>query len=165
MTAKLLDSEYLNETFNYDSLTGDITWKKKGPCRSVGNKAGNINERGYICIGIKGKIIKAHRIAFAMFHGRNPIGAIDHINGNTNDNSIANLREATPSNNQANCKTRIDNTSGVKGVHYRKLTGKWVAQIQRNKERCCIGYLKTKEEAQNARIAAAQAEYGEFAKH
>jgi hypothetical protein len=165
MNIKPLDIDYLNETFDYNPLTGDVTWKKKGPRRSVGSKAGSKGKLGYICIGMHGRIFKAHRIAFAMFHNRNPVGVIDHINGDTSDNSIENLREARLSNNQANCKTRIDNTSGIKGVHYRERNGKWVAQIQRDGKRHHLGYYKTKEEAQKARIEAAQNEYGEFAKH
>jgi len=165
MNTKPLDIAYLNETFNYNPLSGDLTWKKKGSRRSVGSKAGSKGKLGYICIGMQGRIFKAHRIAFAMFHNRNPIGAIDHINGDTSDNRISNLREATLKNNAANCKTRIDNTSGIKGVHYSKRYGKWIAQIQRNGKRCGMGYFETKEEAQKARIEAAQNEYGEFAKH
>jgi hypothetical protein len=165
MIAKQLDIEYLNETFNYNPLTGDITWKKKGNRRLVGARAGSKGKLGYICIGIHGTIFKAHRVAFTMFYSRNPIGVIDHINSDPSDNRISNLREATLKNNAANCKTSINNTSGIKGVHYSTRYRKWVVQVQRDKKRCWIGCYKTKEEAQKARIAAAQAEYGEFAKH
>jgi hypothetical protein len=41
---------------------------------------------------------------------------IDHKNGNTRNNKIGNLREATQSQNSMNTNIRINNSSGVTGV-------------------------------------------------
>jgi hypothetical protein len=68
----------------------------------------------------------------ALFH-------IDHTDGNELNNQKFNLRAATNSQNQANSKLRIDNTSGYKGVTFHKVSMKFRAQIQYQKERIHIG--------------------------
>jgi len=154
--------ELLRARLNYDPGSGAFTWACKSGPKRKGDPAGTPS-KGYICIGLNGIVMKAHRIAFAMQNNRWPDGMIDHINGDKSDNRISNLREATPFQNQANCKTRVDNKSGVKGVHFHKRIGKWAVQIQKNKKRHCVGYFDNLEEARDARVNAAKSEYGEYA--
>ena len=49
---------------------------------------------------------------------------IDHIDGNSKNNKIENLREATLSQNCQNQKIRNTNTSGTKGVWFHKQSNK-----------------------------------------
>jgi hypothetical protein len=92
---------------------------------------------------------------------------IDHINGNGLDNRKVNLRLATNQQNNANTSIRNDNTSGYKGVYYKKdreqRKKKWGAQININKKNISLGYFLTKEEAALAYNEAAIKYFGEFA--
>ena len=57
---------------------------------------------------------------------------VDHINGNGLDNRKINLRLSSPRENAVNVKTRRDNTSGYKGVSFRKDRGTWRVEIKKN---------------------------------
>ena len=72
---------------------------------------------------------------------------LDHINGITADNRIANLREVTRAENCHNAKMRSDNTSGSIGVHKMK-SGKFETYIHVNGKKKHLGCFATKEEAQ-----------------
>lgn len=80
-----------------------------------------------------------------------PTELVDHINRNKKDNRRANLRNTDKSENAYNSKLRSTNTSGIRGVWYRKDTNKWVAEIKKNRKKICIGCFNTKDEAANAR--------------
>jgi hypothetical protein len=49
---------------------------------------------------------------------------VDHVNGNGLDNRRANLRFATRQQGQANRRIFKNSESGLKGVHFDKVTGK-----------------------------------------
>ena len=61
-------------------------------------------------------------------YGVVPIG-IDHINGNSLDNRIKNLRNVPQTENTKNLKIPTSNTSGVHGVYWSKVRSKWIAGI------------------------------------
>lgn len=87
---------------------------------------------------------------------------IDHINCNGLDNRKINLRECTQSQNMSNCKKRIDNTSGYKGVSFHQKNKKWVAEIQSNKKRYYLGLFDSREDAHAAYVEAAKKYHKEF---
>jgi hypothetical protein len=76
----------------------------------------------------------AHRLAWFMFYNEIP-NELDHINRLRDDNSINNLRSCTRVENSRNRNKRIDNTSGMIGVHYNNKTRRWDARININKKR------------------------------
>ncbi len=83
---------------------------------------------------------------------------IDHINGNSLDNSISNLRNVTHTENQRNIKIQRNNTSGICGVRlyaYNR-TKKWVSSIRRNGKTVTLGYFL---DLNDAIIARKMAEY------
>lgn len=88
---------------------------------------------------------------------------IDHINGDTLDNRRSNLRIASRLNNQRNMGMPKHNTSGYKGVGYRKDRGKYRAYISLNDETHHIGYFNTAEEAARAYDRAARFYFGQYA--
>jgi len=89
---------------------------------------------------------------------------IDHIDGNTLNNTRANLRLATRSQNAANRRVRSDNISGFKGVTFLKANRKWRAKIFLNRKTKYLGLFDTAAEASAAYMKAATEQYGEFAR-
>jgi hypothetical protein len=87
---------------------------------------------------------------------------IDHINLDKADNRWTNLRLATRRLNNAN--TRPRGALGVKGVSWNEERKKYVAQIRVNGKQTGLGRFDTIEEAKAAYDAAAQLEFGEFAR-
>jgi hypothetical protein len=89
---------------------------------------------------------------------------IDHANGDGSDNRKENLRVCTKHENRRNSQKNHNNTSGYKGVFYRKDSKNWSSQIRVNGKIKKLGSFKTKEEAAIAYNVAAQKYYKEFAK-
>lgn len=70
----------------------------------------------YFTVCFEGKNFFAHRIIWALHHGRDAAGVIDHINGMPWDNRIENLREATPAQNRWNARSSQPNATGHANV-------------------------------------------------
>lgn len=91
------------------------------------------------------------------------VGAPDHIDGNGLNNRRSNLRQASDSQQAAHRGLQVNNTSGYKGVSWRKDVAKWQAQIQVNGKRRHLGYFADPIEAAKAYDRAALEFQGEFA--
>jgi hypothetical protein len=161
----MITQEYLHEIFDYDRNTG-VFFRKKRTSSSVkiGDIAGCDNGIGYIVISVKSKLVHAHRLAWLYVYGSFPNGNIDHKNGNRSDNRICNLRVVDQSQNTANSKLSKANTSGFKGVTFRKDTNKWAASIWLNYKRISLGSFKNKEDAAMAYDSAANMYFKEFSR-
>lgn len=107
-----------------------------------------------------GKTTWLHRIVLAAPEGFD----VDHIDGNGLDCRRRNLRPATKSQNSQNQRTRTNNTSGVKGVHWHARTGKWVARIAKDHKRQSLGYFDAIEDAATAYACASATVHGEFSR-
>lgn len=147
--------EMVRELLHYDPETGVFRWRKKhARCIRAGDIAGCLDRfgAGYWRIRIDGKGYSGHRLAWLYVHGKWPEQVIDHINGDRADNRIANLREATHRQNQQN-RTRVqrNNTSGVRGVTWDKVTKRWRAYIENMGHTICLGRYDDKERAAKAR--------------
>lgn len=88
---------------------------------------------------------------------------VDHIDRNPLNNKRNNLRIATKSTNAMNSKLRSDNSSGIKGISWRKEKNSWETYININKKRIRLGYFKDIKEAALKRIEAEKIYFGEFA--
>lgn len=150
----MLTAQEASKLFSYSPDTGEFLWATK-PGRGVaaGSAAGRITKDGYREIGIRGRLIGAHRLAWLISYGRWPTGEIDHINGVRSDNRIANLREVPRRINAHNLhKANRNNKTGFLGVHASR--GKFRASIVHMGKTIHIGCYATAEEAHVAYIEA-----------
>lgn len=149
---------FLKEWLVYDQYTGVFTWAKSPhPRIKIGQTAGARKVDGYIHINIQKRSYSAHRIAWKLHYGVDPILQIDHINGIRSDNKISNLREASSAQNHQNRAIPNTNTSGYVGVYFDKKWNFWCARIRAKPKRIFLGCFKTAEEA-HAAYAKAKAE-------
>lgn len=89
---------------------------------------------------------------------------VDHIDGNSLNNTRSNLRICTRAQNCLNSKRPKHNTSGYKGVAWSKKNNKWQATIKFNGKLHWLGLFDTPEEAHKAYCKAATELHGEFAR-
>lgn len=87
---------------------------------------------------------------------------VDHIDGNGLDNRKENLRICTRIQNSGNSKISKNNTSGVKGVRFKKESNWWVANIKINNKLKFLGSFPNMDDAKNAYTVAAKKHFGEF---
>lgn len=153
---------------DYDCNTGIIIWKERGleyfqsekrspewlsrawNAAYAGKVAFTAKSHGYFIGCILKKMVKSHRLAWAVHYGEWPDGEIDHINGDRADNRISNLRCVTSHVNRKNEGASKNNTSGYSGVQWCKQTNKWRAVIKHNYKNVHIGRYVRKEDAISA---------------
>ena len=123
MAARYLpDIGFVREALSYDPDTGIFIWRERPAhhfpdaktwnpqtwnTRFAGKRAGSTNQAGprrifwEISLGFPGTF-KAHRLAWLLVYGEPVPELIDHINADSTDNRIANLRVADKSSNGMN---------------------------------------------------------------
>lgn len=107
------------------------------------------------CLDSNKKILM-HQLLFEKF--------CDHEDRNAMNNRKYNIRKATRRENSINCKTSINNTSGVTGVTWHQSVNKWVARINNSaNHRIVLGYFINKNDAIIARLKAEMEYYADFA--
>jgi len=153
-------SEMLHAYFEY--VDGDLIRKVTTSPKSVkGTKAGRLNRtvnqagttsKQYIRVGIKGREVYAHQIVWAMHYGVWPTGHIDHIDQNTLNNRVENLREVDHTTNYRNQRKAKNNKSGFTGVYYDVGTDRWIAQASIGDRHQWLGGHKTIVDAVAARL-------------
>lgn len=91
---------------------------------------------------------------------------IDHINLNRSDNRVCNLRVCSGAENARNRGKTAVNTSGFKGVVFRrdKNAKPWRAQIGHAGRVIYLGAFERPDDAHAAYVAAATKLHGEFAR-
>lgn len=161
--------EHLKEWLRYEPDTGHFYWIKQPTIargRRVGTRADykdRVNSKHYRCFCVLNKKYRAHRVAWFFIHGTPPTTHIDHANGDGEDNRSTNLRAATRADNNRNMLIPSHNTSGFKGVQFRRDMNAWRAVIYVDNKCRHVGTFKTKELAHEAYVAAAVRLHGEFA--
>jgi len=161
MANVIITKDYLHGLFEYRE--GKLHWKINRTNKTkAGMVVGSFKEYNSVCLNkVKTGV---HRIIFMMFHGFMP-DYIDHIDGNTLNNKIENLRQATNMQNQQNSKLSAKNTSGYKNVHWDKSCNKWKIVLTVNKKSIVIGYNTNLELAGLIAKEARIKNFGEFARH
>lgn len=126
---KNLTQKELKELLAYDPFSGHFYWQQdRNQFIRKGQRAGQVNEEGYIRIKVKGRKTYAHRLAWLYVYGSWPKGEIDHIDVNPSNNSLNNLRVVSRSLNTVRQTQKSNKTSGLPvGITLHKGTGKyWV---------------------------------------
>lgn len=150
---------YLRTNFSYND--GHLVRLSRRTASSL-----NIRTK-YAQIRVKNEQYATHRLIFLYHHGYLP-EEVDHINGDTYDNRIENLRECTDAQNAQNRKkpkTYAIRASKHKGVCYYKPNGKWAARIKVNNKKIHLGYFEHEHNAAYAYDAAAKHYFGAFARY
>jgi len=162
-----LTQEMVKDHLYYCPKTGVFLRIKVGrrAPQLFGKPAGGIGKDGYLMILILGHIYPAHRLAWLYIYGQFPTHFIDHINRDRQDNRLANLREATRSENAMNAGMWSHNSSGVKGVSWSKHAQRWEAHIKRDGVKIHLGLFDEVHDAALVVRREREKLHGEFASH
>lgn len=149
-----LTQKRLKYLLKYDPATGLFTRRvRTSQMNRAGEIAGTRTGLDYVRISVDGLMYLGQRLVWLYVHGEVPVGDLDHIDGDKQNNRLSNLREVSRSVNMQNISAaRANNKSGLLGVcrhgkNYR-------AQIKLDGVRHTLGSYKTPEEAHAAYIAA-----------
>jgi len=150
-----LTQEMLRQQLRYDPETGVFTWNvEQRSGAKKGGVAGKQNPEGYLYISAFGLPFFAHRLAWLHVYGSWPQQQIDHIDGNTSNNKLSNLRDVSPRTNQQNRyvaqKTSRTGLIGVSKTAYEK----WYARIRVDGKHKFLGCFSTPELASSAYLEA-----------
>ncbi|MFM2123736.1 MAG: hypothetical protein RL328_187 [Acidobacteriota bacterium] len=144
----------LREAIDYEPNEGRFFWNSG--LRKGEELVGTIDHGGYRRFTLGGRSISLHHAAWILTHGVVPANTIDHINRVRTDNRIANLREATSSEQLQNRAS--ENSTGFRGVCKDKR--RFAGQIKFKGKKVHLGVFATPEEAAAAYDAAAVRIYG-----
>ena len=150
----MLTQTQLKEVIHYEPGTGVLTWVKARPRVVPGTRAGSKHHTGYRYVTVLGHAYPEHHIAWLYMTGALPSAFLDHRNRVKDDNRWRNLREASRKQNSENSLVRCDSVSGVRGVSWDSIEGKWRVYIYHNKKQLHLGYYKHKTKAARARREA-----------
>lgn len=149
----------LRRLFTYDAKAGTFIRRiRMGSAYPAGQIAGSRGPRQYTSLGVNGKSYLAHRLAWLYMTGEWPSGHIDHIDGNTENNRFANLRDVSRELNLQNQKScHKGNKSGYLGV-FPNGRG-WSAQITVAGDQRHLGTYPTPQRAHEVYLAAKRADH------
>lgn len=137
--------------FYYDqSSKSGLRWVNDGMRHKAGDEAGNINPGCYATVSYNGSNYFAHRVIWIINNGElDNRFVIDHVDGDTLNNSLSNLRVTVQKFNNRNTSIRKDNNTGICGVHfttaksksakrlYTYCTATWYEEVNGKLKRLC----------------------------
>lgn len=166
----MLTHEQVKALFDYRE-DGQLIRKvaTNGPSGAVGTRVGSYPKKvtrawRYASTKVNGEHWCVHKLIFFWHHGYVP-DQLDHINRNTLDNRIDNLREVSSTQNACNRGKFSNNTSGATGVSWHKMHHKWFVYVDVDKRRKNIGYFDDIELAELVALEAREKYHGLYANH
>lgn len=165
-----LTAEEIRAIFTYDKEEGILRWKNASGRHGrypAGSRAGSPNAEGYFQVRVNKQSYRTGRLIWLHVTGEWPKHQVDHKDRNPANDKWENLREATTSQNKANCgKYKTEKFSchlkGVQAVQKRKSI-RYRAIATKDGVRQHLGYFDTPEEAHAAYLRASEELHGEFA--
>ena len=160
--------EVIKHHFHIDVERGVLHWKvaPRTHPRLAGVEAGgarrNHNGKFYWVIRLRGRAYKRGRLIFLIAHGRWPEPCVDHRNGNSLDDRLDNLREATVTENAWNHKGRKKRLQLPMGVRVIG-SGRFQARLAYRGTMLHLGAFDTPNEAHAIYLAKRKEMYREFA--
>lgn len=173
MRASALDPQevrtWMESTFDVDADAGVLTWRvaPKNHPRMAGRPAGcsrpNQSNKRYVYVKKDRMALRRGWLIFLWVNYRWPADLLDHIDGNSMNDSRSNLREATVTQNAWNHKRRAKRSTLPMGVRIIPKSGRYQARIAVNKRMLHLGAFDTPQEAQTVYLAKRKELFGEFA--
>lgn len=158
-----ITQDFLKQLFDYRD--GRLFYKiKASNAVEIGMIAGcwhRKKDQPCIRVKIKSTLYKNSRLVFMYHHGYFP-EEVDHINWDTKDDRIENLRAATRAQNLHNRRAHKDSKSQYLGVSLRK-NKYWVVSVIFQGKSIYLGTFKTEIEAALTYNKWAVKHHGEFA--
>jgi hypothetical protein len=105
-----------------------------------------------------------HKLIYLYHHGVVP-DQLDHINRDSTDNRIENLRPVNSFENTCNRRLFLNNTSGCKGVAWNKRVKKWQSYVSIKTKIKHLGYFDDLELADLVSTEARDLYHGKYANH
>lgn len=160
----MLTQEDIKKIAHYDPETGIFTalGKRRGKKTKNWPTLGSTNGLGYLQMKVGVEAFKLHRLAWLYMTGSFPAKALDHADTDRKNNKWANLREATQDENLHNTKNYKTNTTGAKGVSWKKDRKKYSARINVANKSVFLGYFSSVAAAHAAYAEEARRRFGDF---
>ncbi len=158
-----MNLDEINAKLKYEN--GNLYWKmqNRGMPRDLQKPAGFIQKNSkYVSIIISSKKYLVHRVIFFMHHNYLP-EYIDHIDCNTLNNNIENLRAATKSQNNMNRTHQKNSTTKTKNVYMDVQKQKWLVRVVKNGVQYHGGFFDDIESAKKHVCEFRKKIHGEFA--
>lgn len=164
-----LTQEMVREMFDY-RLDGKLI--RRHSMMGNGNYAGAVvgttpkgtRSSRYSTTKIHGQHWCLHKLIYFYHHGVVP-KQLDHINRDSADNRIENLRVATASQNSCNRRLFSNSKSGCKGVTWNKRIKKWQSYVSLKSKIKHLGYFDDLELADLVSTEARELYHGKYANH
>jgi hypothetical protein len=174
----ILPIEFLRECFSYDPETGVIRWRTRPEehfpsaadaaawnTQNAGTVAFASPDASGYCraeVRYEGRRLRltAGRVAFVIHHGSSP-RIVDHVDGDTTNNRIDNLRAASDAENMWN-RRRGKDRGGVPRGAYPGRNRRWYAQANQHNRKVYLGVYDTMWQAHDAYCAFVRRERGDF---
>ena len=142
-----LTIDQINYYFHYDRENGKLYWKnhwdKSVRTRFLHKEAGTVR-LGYRRIILGLKVYTVHRLIW-FIENRSLPTMIDHINGDSLDNRIQNLRTSASRKNQQN--QRRHREGKLVGASFHKASQTWRAVVKIEGKQIYLGLFNTELEA------------------
>ena len=160
--------EYLRRRISVDLLLGRVYWidATKFHKKLNGNEAGSKrrsthSEKYYWHVKIDSVAYKRSHLVYLFSTGSWPSDQIDHINGDSLDDRIKNLRDVNQTQNAWNHKKRKKQQLTPMGIRSLK-SGRFQARIAVNKQQISIGTFDNESEAFEAYQKKRKELFGEY---